>query len=201
VRGATRQCEDRRAKLKDERSDISLRDTFSAEQKLQLCRPRVGSSQCGNASINHRILIFASFPPPTYPSTLSPSISISITQLLNLLSCFHTLSTSTNSHLASPPRSRVWVGSDTTGPVEFRTFSVKLTFSTTSTSITITMRATFALRNAARTPLIRFLGKRSVPRTSSPALPVQQHVKLTPSHRVRGPHSSRSPRLSHRNSP
>lgn len=28
------------------------------------------------------------------------------------------------------------------------------------------MRATFALRNAARTPLIRFVGKRSVPRTS-----------------------------------
>lgn len=30
------------------------------------------------------------------------------------------------------------------------------------------MRATFALRNAAHTPLIRFIGKRSVPRKSSP---------------------------------
>lgn len=118
-----------------------------------------------------------SFPSPSSsPSSLSHS------------SFFHSLSQLTTSTITDttyttfyhsiPPQqssSRVLVGSDTTGPAEFRTsppreidllsYTQLIPHTYIHTHTTITMRATFALCSAARTPLIRFVGKRSVPST------------------------------------
>lgn len=124
-------------------------------------RTRFGSSQCGNPStqILISLLSFSSFFNSS-SSTHSPESILSLPSLLIHHLLFHFQS------LSRPSRRSVRILPD---PVEFRTLELERTpesdhtFFHTPTS-SIIMRATFALRDAARTPLIRFLGKRTVPR-------------------------------------